>query len=83
MLQDYWDKLYEEVRDITRIQICTAIHGWKRLHSALVGVVHKSIGENRPALPQFFELSSPKDERETFFEHRVGRYAPYFRKCIS
>ncbi|GFY27405.1 hypothetical protein TNCV_2070251 [Trichonephila clavipes] len=40
------------------IQICIATHGRKRLRLALGGVVLKRTRENRPALPQSFELSS-------------------------
>ncbi|GFX71595.1 hypothetical protein TNCV_2695831 [Trichonephila clavipes] len=50
---------------ITRIQICIATHGGKRLHSAIDGAVHKSIRRNGPALPQSFELSSPSEEYGT------------------
>ncbi|GFV52452.1 hypothetical protein TNCV_2771991 [Trichonephila clavipes] len=57
--QDYWDKLKREVEDITRIQFCVATHGRKRLHSALGGIVHRSIGGNRSASPQSFEFPSP------------------------
>ncbi|GFV35998.1 hypothetical protein TNCV_2867561 [Trichonephila clavipes] len=45
-------KIVGEVGDITRIQICIDTHGQKRLISALSGVDQKSIGGNRPALPQ-------------------------------
>ncbi|GFX40686.1 hypothetical protein TNCV_1218091 [Trichonephila clavipes] len=47
-------------KHITRI--CIATHDRKRLRSDLDGIVHKSIGGNRPALPQSLELSSPAKE---------------------
>ncbi|GFV69634.1 hypothetical protein TNCV_4507491 [Trichonephila clavipes] len=50
MSQDYKGKFYGEVGDITRIQIRTETHGRKRFRSALGGVVHKIMGENRPSL---------------------------------
>ncbi|GFY18573.1 hypothetical protein TNCV_2397981 [Trichonephila clavipes] len=75
MSQDYCNKLYGDVGDVKRVQICIATRGWKRLHSVLSSVVHKSIGGNRPALPQSFELSSTPEQYETFYEHRSGRYA--------
>ncbi|GFT27026.1 hypothetical protein TNCV_4675551 [Trichonephila clavipes] len=54
-------------------------HGRKRLCLALGGIVQKSIGGNKPALPQSFELPSPAEEYKTFDEHRSGRYAPDLR----
>ncbi|GFT21557.1 hypothetical protein TNCV_2307771 [Trichonephila clavipes] len=44
------------------------VHGQKCLHSVLGGSVHKSIGENIPALPQLFELISPAEDYVTFYE---------------
>ncbi|GFX15650.1 hypothetical protein TNCV_2131361 [Trichonephila clavipes] len=70
---------------IRRIQICTA--PGKHFRPALGGVAHKSIGENRPALPQSFELSLPAEEYGTFYKHQAGRYASDLRigrrKCSS
>ncbi|GFU25967.1 hypothetical protein TNCV_5104631 [Trichonephila clavipes] len=54
---EYWDKLYREVGDFKRIQIFIATHGRKCLRLGLDGVVHKSIGGKRSALPQSFESS--------------------------
>ncbi|GFX61492.1 hypothetical protein TNCV_1030811 [Trichonephila clavipes] len=51
--------------NITRIQICIATYGQKRFRSTLDDVVHKSIGGNRDALPQSFELPSPALDFET------------------
>ncbi|GFV96817.1 hypothetical protein TNCV_4350301 [Trichonephila clavipes] len=79
MVTDSWPACWE-VGDITRIQICIATHGWKRLRSALGGVVHKSIRGNRPTLPQFFELSPHSEENGTVFEQPAGRYASDRRK---
>ncbi|GFX69118.1 hypothetical protein TNCV_4946171 [Trichonephila clavipes] len=61
--------------------------GWKNFRSAPGGVVHKSIGENRPALVQSFAQSSPTEQCRTVYEYRVGRNAPDLRlggrKCTS
>ncbi|GFU84414.1 uncharacterized protein TNCV_994441 [Trichonephila clavipes] len=47
--------------DMTKFPIFIAIHGRKRLRSALGGIVHKNIQGNRPALSQSFKLSSPAE----------------------
>ncbi|GFV34016.1 hypothetical protein TNCV_2614141 [Trichonephila clavipes] len=46
---------------------------------SLSGVVHKSIGGNRPSLPQSFGLPLPTEEYGTFYEDRAGRYASDLR----
>ncbi|GFW28170.1 hypothetical protein TNCV_4499001 [Trichonephila clavipes] len=74
--QYYWDKLHGKVGEITNIQIYIAIHGRKLFRSALGGIVLKSVGRNKPTLPQSLELSSPAEKYETFYEHREGRDAP-------
>ncbi|GFV05415.1 hypothetical protein TNCV_226261 [Trichonephila clavipes] len=49
-LYKHWvSQNYGEVGDITRIKIRLATHARKSLRSAISGVVHKSIGGNRPA----------------------------------
>ncbi|GFU69670.1 hypothetical protein TNCV_758801 [Trichonephila clavipes] len=58
---------------ITRIQICLATHGRKRLRSAVGDVIHKRTGGNRSVLPQSFELSLLVEEHGTFFKHGAGR----------
>ncbi|GFT03091.1 uncharacterized protein TNCV_1361601 [Trichonephila clavipes] len=79
--------LWEGRGHYTKIQICLATHGRKRLHSTLGGIVHKSIGANRPASPQSFELPSPTEEYGMFYKHQAGRYKPDLRngrrKCTS
>ncbi|GFW72152.1 hypothetical protein TNCV_4790391 [Trichonephila clavipes] len=59
----------------------------KRLHSGLGGVGHKSIVRNIPALPRSFELLYHAEEYETFYEHRIGRYAQWLmdwqKKIVS
>ncbi|GFT42748.1 integrase catalytic domain-containing protein [Trichonephila clavipes] len=62
--KNYWDKLLGKLGEITSFR------------SALSGVVHKSIGGNRPVLPQIFVFSSTADEYGKFCQHRAGRYAP-------
>ncbi|GFV38290.1 hypothetical protein TNCV_1619361 [Trichonephila clavipes] len=74
--QDYWDKLYGDLGNITKIQICIATHDRKHLRSMLDGVVHKSIGRNRSALSQSFKLLSPANKYGMAYEHLACRYAP-------
>ncbi|GFS54358.1 hypothetical protein TNCV_4808661 [Trichonephila clavipes] len=69
-------RLREEVGDIRRIQTRIASHDQNHLCSALGGGVHKSIGGNRPTIPQSFEMSSPAEEHQTSYEHQTGRHAP-------
>ncbi|GFV96736.1 uncharacterized protein TNCV_3388291 [Trichonephila clavipes] len=80
VFQDYCNKLYGVVGNITRILI-------QGIHSVLGGFVHKGIGGDRPALPLSFELCLSAEEYGTFNEHRAGKYAPPLRmgrrKCPS
>ncbi|GFX15433.1 hypothetical protein TNCV_3303621 [Trichonephila clavipes] len=85
-----WDDkrgIIGEVRDITRIQICLAIPGRKRLRSVLDGFVCKSSVGNRPASPQSFKLSLPAEQYGMFYVPRVDRYSFDLqigrRKCSS
>ncbi|GFU80917.1 hypothetical protein TNCV_1276641 [Trichonephila clavipes] len=67
------DRRHHKKSDLQSNQYC------KRLHSPLGGDVHKSISVNRPALLQSFVLSYPKEDRGTFYKHRVCRHAPDLR----
>ncbi|GFW21730.1 hypothetical protein TNCV_2529291 [Trichonephila clavipes] len=53
--------------------------GRKCFRSVLGVVVNNSIGGNRPALPQSFELPLPEEQYGTFYKHRGDRYAPDLR----
>ncbi|GFX51813.1 transposable element Tcb2 transposase [Trichonephila clavipes] len=86
-------KLYKEVWDIKRIQICTANHDPKRLLSVLGGVVHKSVGGNRPALLQHLSCHHPHSNMERFtnteladrhpiYQSEEGN-APHQKNCIT
>ncbi|GFX84419.1 putative LOC100569746 [Trichonephila clavipes] len=90
MSQDFKVKLYEEVGDITRIQICTKTLGQKRFRSALGGAIHKSIGGHGPALLQLYqELWFQQDGatchaaratiyflKDTFGDRLISRFGP-------
>ncbi|GFU71241.1 hypothetical protein TNCV_3782271 [Trichonephila clavipes] len=59
----------------TELELVTSAHGRKLLSSALECDVHLTIGGNKLALPHSFDVSSSAKKFDTFYKHRVGRYA--------
>ncbi|GFY33203.1 hypothetical protein TNCV_1240541 [Trichonephila clavipes] len=60
-----------------RFHTYIATHRWKRIRSAPGGTVHKSIGGNKPALPQSFELSSSSEHYTRAFGDGPRHFEPW------
>ncbi|GFT80412.1 hypothetical protein TNCV_2184661 [Trichonephila clavipes] len=65
------------------IQICITTNGQKHFRSMLGGIVHKNIEENRRALPQLYELTSPAEKYETVLRTHSWQICTYITDGLA